>query len=1195
MAANPGPQSGVNAWLEDELLQQYHHDRSSVDADWKDIFEHKGNGRSGNGNGINHASPAVAVALPAAAEPALSGSEELMPLRGVAARIAENMAVSATIPLATSQRIVPVKVIDENRRLINHHRALLGKSKVSYTHLIGWAIVKSVQANPGLNHAFASNAAGELFRVVKKEINFGLAIDVAGKNGARSLLVPNIKNAGALQFSQYMAAFDDLVLRARNGKLNPPDFQGTSISLTNPGTVGTMASMPRLVSGQGAIIAVGAMDYPAEYRGVSPEVVASLGIGKVMSVTCTYDHRVIQGAESGMFLGTLQSLLDGDNNFYEEIFEALHVPYVPVKWAPDKVPAALAPVPEPSVDVVKEAAVIHLVNAFRVRGHLMADLDPLGEERAYNPELDPLTYGLTIWDLDRHFFTDSLMHAFGGRKQATLREMIDVLRETYCGKIGCEYMYIQRPEEKIWLQERLEAPEYSFKLSKEAKLNVLNDLLEAEEFEHFLDRRYIGQKRFSLEGAETTIAVLSDLASLAASRDAQEIVIGMAHRGRLNVLANIIGKPLGQIFSEFEGNIDPASAQGSGDVKYHLGASGLHRSPSGKEIVVSLAANPSHLEAVNPVVEGMVRAKQERFGDGHRLRVLPLLVHGDAAFAGQGVVAETLNLSQLEGYSTGGTIHFVINNQIGFTTLPEDSRSTAYATDIARTVQAPIFHVNGDEPEAALHVLRLAFDYRQQFKRDVVIDMICYRRHGHNEGDDPAYTQPVMYRTIKEHASVAVLYGQHLAATKVLSQAEVDAARKKISDRLNAAFDANKAAGPWVLQPAIAPPPAYSSTSISRDLLERVVDGITFLPSSFHIHPKLDGFVKKRRETLAKDGPVDWAFAEAIAFGSLVLEDIPVRLSGQDSGRGTFSQRHLAFYDFEDGHRYIPLQHMTPDHTQKAQAPFHVYDSSLSEFGVLGFEYGYSVSEPQTLTLWEAQFGDFSNGAQVIIDQFMTTAEQKWSQVSGLVLLLPHGYEGQGPEHSSARMERFLLLCAENNIRVANCSTPAQYFHILRRQMATERKPLVLFTPKSLLRSPVAVSSFNELTNGSFREVIGDSLDPSRVRKVVFSTGKVYYDLIAAREARKIEDIALVRIEELYPFPEQAVINVLARYSPATELIWCQEEPRNMGAWRFMFGYFKGLGRVIHYAGRPKNASPAAGSAKRHAEEQRRLVEDALK
>jgi multifunctional 2-oxoglutarate metabolism enzyme len=1205
MEANQGPQLGINAWLEEELLQQYQHDRTSVDSEWKNIFEHDAgalvhNGgsvaRKSNGNGLSK--PGATAVLSPVAEPVITGSEELMPLRGTAAKIAENMAISASIPLATSQRIIPVKVIDENRRLINHHRALLGKSKVSYTHIISWAIVKAVGANPGLNHAFAANGSGELFRVVKKEINFGLAIDVAGKNGARSLLVPNIKNAGGMSFQQFLTAFDDLVARARNGKLGLPDFQGTTISLTNPGTVGTMASMPRLVAGQGAIIAVGAMDYPAEYRGVAPDVVASLGISKVMSVTCTYDHRIIQGAESGMFLGSLQALLDGEQGFYEEIFEALRVPYAPVKWAPDQTPAALAPVPEPSIEVVREAAVMQLINAYRVRGHLMADLDPLGGEPAWNAELDPLTYGLTIWDLDRHFYTDSLAHAFGGRKQATLREMIDLLREVYCAKIGAEYMYISRPEEKKWLQERMESPQYSYRIGKEEKFRILDNLLRAEEFEHFLDRRYIGQKRFSLEGAETTISVLVELANLCAEQDGHEMVLGMAHRGRLNVLANIIGKPLGQIFSEFEGNIDPASTQGSGDVKYHLGASGVHRSPAGREIVVSLAANPSHLEAVNPVVEGMVRAKQDRIGDHDKARVLPVLIHGDAAFAGQGIVAETLNLSQLDGYSTGGTVHFVINNQIGFTTLPQDSRSTAYATDIARMVQAPIFHVNGDDPEAALRVLRLVFEYRQQFHRDVVIDMVCYRRHGHNEGDDPAYTQPVMYRKIKEHPSAAVLYAQQLAAGKVLAAQEGEAIRKKISDRLNAAFDANKAAGPWVLQPAIAPLPRNSSTSISRDMLEQVVDGITFLPSSFHIHAKLDGFVKKRRETLAKDGPVDWAFAEAIAFGSLVLEGVPVRLSGQDSGRGTFSQRHLAFYDFEDGHRYIPLQHMaegSPEGVKARQAPFTVIDSALSEYGVLGFDYGYSVADPQTLTLWEAQFGDFSNGAQIIIDQFITTAEQKWGQHSGLVMLLPHGYEGQGPEHSSARMERFLLLCAEENIRVANCSTPAQYFHILRRQMSTPRKPLVIFTPKSLLRLPVAVSSFSELTGSAFRPVIGDTLDPSRVRKIVFCTGKVYYDLAAARDAKKIEDVALVRIEELYPFPEQAVSDVLARYSADVELIWCQEEPRNMGAWRFMFGYFKGMNKAIHYAGRTKNASPAVGSAKRHAEEQKRLIEDALK
>jgi 2-oxoglutarate decarboxylase len=1194
MEPKSGPQQGstsrINSWFEDEQLQQYRLDRTSVDKDWKNLFEHD-LASNGNGNANGAAAPVtngVPAIFKAAAEPVLLPTEELMPLRGAPARIAENMGASAFIPLATSQRIIPVKVIDENRRLINHHRTLLGKSKLSYTHMIGWAIVKSVQANPALNHAFTTNPAGELFRILKRDINFGLAVDVAGKNGARSLLVPNIKNAGAMSFNDFVAAFDALVGKARTGKLAVSDFQGTSISLTNPGTVGTMASMPRLVPGQGAIIAVGAMDYPAEYRGVAPDTIASLGISKVMSVTCTYDHRIIQGAESGMFLGTLQTLLDGGEGFYEEIFDALRVPYMPVKWVAEKESPIAPAVPEPSVEIVKEAAVASLVHAFRVRGHLMADLDPLGEERAYNAELDPLTYGLTIWDFDRHFYTGSLQHAFRGRKQATLREIVDCLRETYCGKIGTEYMYIQRTEEKNWVQARLETP--SQPLTAEEKLRVLESLLQAEEFEHFLDRRFVGQKRFSLEGAETTISILTEIANLAAANDTAEIVIGMAHRGRLNVLANIIGKPLGQIFSEFEGNIDPASAQGSGDVKYHLGATGIHTAPDGHGVTVSLAANPSHLEAVNPVVEGMVCAKQVRMGDTKHAHVMPLLIHGDAAFAGQGIVQETLNLSQLDGYCTGGTIHLVINNQIGFTTLPGHSRSTAYATDIARMVQAPIFHVNGDDPEAALRVVRMAFDYRQQFQRDVVIDMVCYRRHGHNEADDPAYTQPIMYRKIRALPSAAILYGQRLAAAKVLNAAGVDAMRKKVSDKLNDAFDKNKAAGPWVLQPVELLVPEHHSTKISREILESVVEGITTIPASFHIHPKLEGFVKKRRDALASDGLIDWAYAEAIAFGSMVLQGTPVRLSGQDSGRGTFSQRHLVFYDFENGKPHTPLQHLSDK-----QAHFEVYDSSLSEYGVLGFEYGYSVSNPFTLTLWEAQFGDFSNGAQIIIDQFLTTAEQKWSQVSGLTMLLPHGYEGQGPEHSSGRMERFLLLCAEENIRVANCSTPAQYFHILRRQMTTARKPLVIFTPKSLLRSAAAVSRFSEITSGQFQPVLPDSLDPAGVRKIVFCTGKVYYDLAAAREAKKIQDVALVRIEELYPFPDAAIVDLLSQYKPDVKLIWCQEEPRNMGAWRFTYGYFKGLRHVIEYAGRAKNASPAVGSAKRHAEEQKRLIEDALK
>jgi 2-oxoglutarate dehydrogenase E1 component len=1182
-------ESNINAWLEEELLQDYQRDRSSVDPLWKSVFEHNGsNGAATNGHTVQ---APVTTVTNGNGYVAAGPSEEAVVLRGAPARIAENMGAGVAIPIATSQRIIPVKVVDENRRLINHHRSLIGRSKVSYTHLIGWAVVKAVQANPGLNNSFATNAAGEPLRIVKREINFGLAVDVAGKNGARNLVVPSIKNAGAMTFLQYMAAFDDLVARARTNKLGVPDFQGTTISLTNPGTVGTMASNPRLMTGQGAIIAVGAMDYPAEYRGVSQEKIVSLGIGKVMSVTCTYDHRIIQGAESGLFLGKLQALLDGEGQFYDEIFEALKVPYAPVKWEGDQ--ASAITIAEPSTEVVKEAAVIQLMNAYRVRGHLMAELDPLGGEPSYNEELDPLTYGLTIWDLDRHFYAGTLQHAFGTRRQVTLREMVELLRSTYCGKIGAEYMYIQRPEEKIWLQSQMETETGIWPNTPEQKVRILEDLLRGEEFENFLDRRFIGQKRFSLEGAETAIALLADLAIRAADEGVEEIVIGMAHRGRLNILANIIGKPLGQIFSEFEGNIDPSSTQGSGDVKYHLGATGTYETPSGREIAISLASNPSHLEAVNPVVEGMVRAKQEQAGDTTYSRFIPLLIHGDAAFAGQGVVAETLNLSQLEGYKTGGTIHLVINNQIGFTTLPTDSRSTIYATDIARMVQAPIFHVNGDDPEASIRVMRLAYDYRQQFGRDVVIDMICYRRHGHNETDDPAYTQPIMYRKIEKLPSVATQYSDRLVGSKVLTTGDAAGLRKKVSERLNQAFDANKAAGKWVLQPPLTHSRPNSTTAISRELLDRTVAGITHIPAEFHLHPKLEGFIRKRQETLAgtlgNPGTVDWAYAEAIAFGSLILEEIPVRLSGQDSGRGTFSQRHLSFYDYEDGHRYIPLQHMVPE-----QPAFNVYDSSLSEFGVLGFEYGYSVADPNTLTLWEAQFGDFSNGAQIIIDQFITTGEQKWGQTSGLVMLLPHGYEGQGPEHSSARIERFLTLCAEDNMRVANCTTPAQYFHILRRQAVLPLKPLVIFTPKSLLRSAKAVSSLNELTEAAFHEVIDDTADPAGVRKLVFCSGKIYYDLLAAREAKGVTDIALIRVEELHPFPYQQVSAALARYKEDVGMIWCQEEPRNMGAWRWIYGRFLDVGRRLKYAGRLRNASPAAGSPKRHAEEHKRLIEEAL-
>ena len=1209
MEAAPESQLGVNSWFEDELRSRYKHDRSSVDDSWKAILEKNGATKSSNGSltvrdGV--AAGVLAIVPPVPVGP----DEELIPLRGAAARIAENMTASLTIPLATSQRVLPVKVIDENRRLLNHHRALTGKSKISFTHLIGWAIVKAVKAVPGLNTAFTVNN-GEPCRIVRPHVNLGIAIDVAGKNGARSLVVPNIKNADGMMFPQYVAAFDDLVARGRSGKLTPTDFAGTTITLTNPGTVGTLASIPRLMVGQGAIIATGSMDYPPGARGLSQDNLAALGLSKVMSVTCTYDHRIIQGAESGALLGKLEALLNGEESFYDEIFASLRVPYRSVKWEADKASATGAIGMVPASELAKQAAVMQLIHAYRVRGHLMADLDPLGGEgvgSGYHPELDPLTYGLTVWDLDRSFFKSTLGLADSGDQQqyATLREILDQLRATYCGKIGAEYMHIMSPEEKTWLQHHMEPFGNNEAFAAELRKQLLSDLLRAEEFERFLHARFVGQKRFSLEGAETAVPILEEILDLAGRGQVAEVVMGMAHRGRLTVLATCVGKPLTAIFSEFEGYSDPDSIQGSGDVKYHLGSTNVRRVRSGAELRVSLSPNPSHLEAVDPVVEGIVRPKQDRLGDKERKHVIPLLIHGDAAFAGQGVVAETLNLSQLDGYSTGGTVHLIINNQIGFTTMPSGARSSTYSTDVARMVQAPIFHVNGDDPEAATRVARFAFEFRQQFNKDVVIDMVCYRRHGHNEGDDPGYTQPNLYRRIKDQPSVAILYGNRLIREKVLSKAEVDTLRKEIADHLAQEFDAAKGQAhnerpeheEFGADEAV-PFASAPSTSAPIETLARVVEGASSFPPGFTVHPKLLAFTQRRKESLVSGGPIDWAFAETLAFGSLCLEGTPVRLSGQDSGRGTFSQRHLAFYDYEDSSRYVPLQHLSP-----TQAPFEVYDSSLSEYAVVGFEYGYSVADPLTLVLWEAQFGDFANGAQIMIDQFISTSEEKWGQPTGLVMLLPHGQEGQGPEHSSARLERFLILCARDNMQIVNCTTPAQYFHLLRRQMREgadmrgKRKPLIVFTPKSILRHPKAVSSFAELTEGRFWEVLpgAGAVNAAQVERILFCSGKVYYDLLSAWDQKNPSNVLIVRIEQLYPFAADQVKSILEQHPNADDIVWVQEEPKNMGAWRFVaeqFALLTGTQR-IRYVGREENSSPATGSKKVHDQEQSGLVAQAF-
>ncbi len=1199
---------GPNAGLVEELLEEYLKNPAGVSKSWQHYFGELINGPATpevhhrGGNGSNPPAAQQVSVTPARIQLPVTPSQtptHATALKGVAAKIVENMEASLALPTATSVRSMPVKVLEENRRLLNHYLGVRNGPKISYTHIIAWALVKGLHEHPSLNASF-TRIEGVPHRTDRPQINIGLAIDLTRKDGTRSLVVPNVKDAGAMNFASFVSAYDGMVKKARTNTLDPSDFQGTSITLTNPGTVGTVASIPRLMPGQGAIVATGAINYPPENHGMSDETLSVLGISKAMTITCTYDHRVIQGAESGQFLARVHAMLLGENQFYDHLFADLRIPYEPIRWSRDRNPSIGGSAPA-NEQIEKQARVLQLINAYRVRGHLIAHLDPLVDEPHHHPELDPGYYGLTLWDLERQFFT----RGFGGTSYANLREILDILRETYCGSIGVEYMNIQDPEQKTWLQEKMEPVRNTTVHGPELQKHILRTLTSAEGLEKFLHTRFIGHKRFSLEGAETMMAILNVLLDEAARLDKQEIVIGMAHRGRLNVLANTIGKSLAKLFSEFEGYVDPSSTQGSGDVKYHLGARGRHRTPEGKEITVSVAPNPSHLEAVNPVVEGIVRATQDRRGDTRREQILPVLIHGDAAFAGQGVIAETLNLSQLQGYRTGGTIHLIINNQIGFTTSPDDARSTPYCTDVAKMVQAPIFHVNGDDVEAAVRVTLLAFEYRQQFNRDVVIDMFCYRRHGHNEGDEPSYTQPLLYKKIRQHPSVRQLYAERLLANNVITKEELEQVNEESKQRYERAFEASqkremhfKSEAPLaVTSEQLAQAPPFGPTAVSRDILHDVARALTTVPSDFTLNPKLSRLLDERR-TLLEGNPgttIDWSYAEALALGSLAVEGTPVRLSGQDSGRGTFSQRHVVLYDANSGREYVPLNNI-----RDRQAQFTVFDSLLSEAAVLGFEFGYSVADPLALVIWEAQFGDFINGAQVIIDQFIAGSEAKWREPCDLVLLLPHGYEGQGPEHSSARLERFLQLCAEDNMQVCNCSTPAQYFHVLRRQMRdARRKPLVIMTPKSLLRHPKVISTPEEFTGGAFREVIDDPSDPtpSSVKRLLFCSGKVYYDLLQERSLKPTSDIAIVRVEQFYPYPEQQLAAILAKYSMTKDVACVQEEPRNMGAWTFLQPRLTEQlqpGQKLSYIGRLASASTATGSLKVHNAEQDAIVKKAL-
>ena len=1133
---------------------------------------------------------------------------ENLPIRGASARVVTNMEASLAVPTATSVRAVPAKLLIDNRIVINNHLARSRGGKVSFTHIIGFALVKALKAMPEMNYGFGHDDSGKPVLHKPAHVNLGLAIDLAKPDGTRQLLVPSIKGAEGMDFAHFWTAYEEIVKKARGGKLEVADFQGTTISLTNPGTIGTVHSVPRLMQGQGAIIGVGALEYPAEWQGASNETLNRNAVSKVLTITSTYDHRIIQGAQSGDFLRAVHQLLLGAEGFYDEIFESLRIPYEPVRWVQD-ISATH------DEDINKVARVQELIHAYRVRGHLMADTDPLEYKQRRHHDLDITSHGLTLWDLDRFFATGG----FGGEPFLKLRKILGILRDSYCRTIGVEYMHIQDPEQRQWIQKRIELPHE--KMTRDEQLRILRRLNAAEAFETFLQTKFVGQKRFSLEGGESVIALLDRVLSAAAEDGLEEVCIGMPHRGRLNVLANIAGKSYGQIFREFEGKQDPRSVQGSGDVKYHLGTEGEFTAEDGSTTKVYLAANPSHLEAVNPVLEGIVRAKQDRLNlAGEDFTVLPVLLHGDAAFAGQGVVAETLNLSQLRGYRTGGTIHVVINNQVGFTTAPSSSRSSQYSTDVARMIQAPIFHVNGDDPEACVRVAELAYEFRKDFHKDVVIDMVCYRRRGHNEGDDPSMTQPLMYNLIEAKRSVRKLYTEALVGRGDIGREDAEAALRDYQQQLERVFIETKEALKAADTPAeptdatfagtdveghqgLEPPTAQTSnadatthsstqTAISTELLERLGDLWTEIPEGFTVHPKLMTMLEKRAAS-TRDGGIDWATGELLAFGSLLREGTPVRLAGQDSRRGTFVQRHAVLIDKNTAEEWTPLLYLG-----EGQARFWVYDSLLSEYAAMGFEYGYSVERPDALVLWEAQFGDFLNGAQTIVDEFVSSSEQKWGQRSSVVLLLPHGYEGQGPDHSSARIERFLQLCAEDNMTVAYPSTPASYFHLLRRQAyARPRRPLIVFTPKSMLRLKAAASAPADFTVGGFRPVLPDRKDATsgEVTRVLIAAGKVVYDLEAEREKRDDQQTAILRLEQYYPLPAADLAAELAKY-PGAEVVVVQDEPQNQGGWPFLAlnlpGELAALGetRPLHVVARKAAASPSTGSSKKHAVEQAALM-----
>ena len=1264
------PGFGANEWMVEEMRAAWSADPSSVSPQWRELFEtdpsaglHQPGPASSNGSASSAAGgPRRATITPQAASslrrssavqdvtrsdlPPAPPSDTAPPtspyaqrqaghsahdqdgdayedrttrLKGAAARTAKNMDDSLSMPTATSARAVPAKVLIENRAVINTHLARTRGGKVSFTHLIGWAVVESLTEMPSMNVSYGVDEAGKPVLHEPAHVAFGLAIDVPGSDGQRRLLVPSIKQADLMDLSQFVKAYEALVAKARENKLDLDDFRGTTVTLTNPGMIGTLHSVPRLMPGQGLIVGVGAMDYPAAFAGASPDTLARQAIGKVVTLTSTYDHRVIQGAASGEFLRLVERKLLGLNGFWNRAFESLRIPLEPVKWVRDTTY-------DPELETGKPARVAELIHAYRQRGHLAADNDPLTYRLRRHPDLDITSYGLSLWDLDRSFPTRGL----GGRDRATLREILRMLRDAYCRTVGVEYMHIQDPAQRAWWQERLERDWED--IADEERRRILTKLEQAEAFETFLQTKYVGQKRFSLEGGESLIVALDRLLDAAAHDGLDEVVIGMAHRGRLNVLTNIAGKSYGQVFDEFEGN-GVIEGAGTGDVKYHLGTVGVFSGTDGVSTRVSLAANPSHLETVDGVVEGIVRAKQDRIGLGEKgYTVMPVLVHGDAAFAGQGVVYETLNMSQLPAYRTGGTVHIVVNNQIGFTTGSASARSTIYATDLAKGLQVPIFHVNADDPETVARTARHAYEYRRTFHKDVIIDLICYRRRGHNEGDDPSMTQPLMYRLIDSLDSTRGVYTAALVGRGDITPQEAQEIAKSYQDELERVFteariqvtggtgsdgagDASDTSTQDLSDPTKVGVPLSSleiphsqragtgmmlgwTSAVPRDVVERIGDAQVAWPESFTVHPKLQAMLSKRREA-TREGGIDWGLGELIALGSLLMEGVPIRLAGEDARRATFAQRHAVLHDHTSGQEWTPLSFLTPD-----QAPLEIYDSLLSEYAALAFEYGYSVERPEGLTMWEAQFGDFANGAQSVIDEYVTSAAQKWGQRSGLVMLLPHGQEGQGPDHSSARIERYLQMCAQDNMLVAQPSTPASYFHLLREHTYHRpRRPLIVFTPKQLLRLKAACSPVEAFTSGTFQPVIGETDDAvlaaareQGVDRVLLCSGRVYYDLLAHRTKTGDTSTAIVRLEQLYPLESSAIAEALAPFSGA-ELVWVQDEPANQGMWPYLALNLPTelTGGVLPtLVSRPEAAAPAVGTAGVHRAQQEEILRQAF-